>query len=221
MNGFAGLLQLLNQRPEAIESNVHAKVLQKESVVHAVGRGVLIDNMKYFIGHLLEGEAAVWHNTLAQDISKKFNIWKIWEKGPSHVTIFYPFETENIESVTRVLEDWMTTVGTFPKFLISGFGFFQDKAVFVKTEFVPEFVAMIEKLRSHLWKMPGMPQDDFFVWRPHATLAYKISPEELGRVWEYVQTLPKPHFIIPFSNITIFKFEDQKRWVPEKIFKIN
>ena len=81
---------------------------------------------------------------------------------------------------------------------MSDFNHFDDKVVFEKVEADQSIQDIIEELRSSLKKIPGMPMpgEDFPVWYPHATLANRLSPEEISQIWNYVLTLEKPNFIV-------------------------
>ncbi|MDP2642158.1 MAG: hypothetical protein Q8P21_02620, partial [bacterium] len=62
--------------------------------------------MEYFIGYELQGDAAEWHIRVAREIFEKFNNYKIHDKIPPHITIFRPFNTEDIGSIKSLLLEW-------------------------------------------------------------------------------------------------------------------
>jgi 2'-5' RNA ligase len=177
--------------------------------------------MKYFVGYLISGEAAEWHINLAKSISEKFGTWKIYEKLPPHVTIFYLSELEDLTPVRELLQNWTKEKTTPGNLVISDFDRFDDRVVFAKVEPDNEARDMAEELIRKLKEIPGMTQEDFPVWHPHATLAYKLTPPEINQIWEYVQTIPKPNFSIPFDNVTIFRFEGDMKWVAEESFNLS
>lgn len=175
--------------------------------------------MKYFIGHLLEGEVGVWHTTLTNTIAEKFNTWKIQEICPSHITIFSEFEADNIETVSHTIETLLfhTQPGNYS---ISMFDHFEDKVVFAKIDPDAKVISLVQKLRENLELIPGVQKDKHLTWKPHATLAFRLSPEKITTIWNYVTTLEKPNFTALFDNITLFRFENEK-WVVEKKFAIT
>ncbi len=177
--------------------------------------------MKYFIGYLIEGEAAKWHIGVAKNISEKFNTWKIHEKLPPHITVFYLSEVEEIEAVKDFLKIWIHDKKVPGNFIIRDFDHFDDRVVFAKVEPDLSVRNMAEDLIKKIKEIPGMTQEDFPIWHPHATLANKLSPEEINTVWEYVQTLERPNFILPFNNVTIFRFEGDMKWGVEESFKLG
>jgi len=177
--------------------------------------------MDYFIGYLIQGEVADWHIDVAKKISEKFKIWKLHEKLPPHITIFYPFSTGDIRSIKNILKNWVQKRKVTGNFTISDFDHFDDNVVFAKVEIDDVVRKEVDHLRKTLKDIPEMPSDDFPIWHPHATLANRISPEEINKIWNYVQTLPKPSFLLPFDNVTIFRFEGDRKWVVEELLKIR
>lgn len=177
--------------------------------------------MKYFIGYLIEGKASEWYLSIAKDISEKFNTWKLYEKLPAHVTVFYPFETDDVESVGNFIKKWTQNENIPGDLTISKFDYFVDRVVFAKVDPDKLVIDVVEELRGVLEKIPGMPKDDFPIWHPHVTLANHLTPEEIKKIWDYVQMLEKPDFILPFNNITIFRFEGDRKWVVQESFKFK
>jgi len=177
--------------------------------------------MNYFIGYLISGEAATWHVDLTKDISEKFGTWKLHEKLPPHVTIFYPFSTNNIETAAELLRNQIRGKKNPGNFIMSDFDHFDDKVVFAKIEVDQSVRIVVEELRKTLKEIPEMPKDEFPNWHPHATLANQLSSQEINQILDYVLTLEKPDFTLPFDNITIFRFEGGKKWVVEKSFKFK
>ena len=143
------------------------------------------------------------------NISDKFNTWKLHEKLPPHITIFYPFSAENIEPVVNFLKNWSHNQKVSGKFEILDFDHFDDKVVFAKVEADLLVMEMVEELRRSL------------NWHPHATLANKLSPQEINKILNYVLELEKPNFAIPFDNVTIFRFEGDRKWIVDQFFKFS
>jgi 2'-5' RNA ligase len=176
--------------------------------------------MKYFVGYLIEGEAAEWHRNLTKEISEKFGLWKIHEKIPPHVTIYRPFEREDVEPIKKLLNSWSVGQDIKGNLNISGFDRFDDRVVFAKVEVDEQTRKIGENLRSKIKEIPGMPLEDFPIWNPHATLMNWIEPEDIEKVWEYVNTLEKPNFIISFNNVTLFRSDGDKKWVVDEVFSL-
>ncbi|KKS84901.1 MAG: hypothetical protein UV60_C0013G0018 [Parcubacteria group bacterium GW2011_GWA2_43_11] len=177
--------------------------------------------MKYFIGHLIEGEAANWHESIARDISDKFDTWKLHEKIPPHITIFYPFSKEDISSLVNFLQNWVAKRNVPGEFSILDFGHFEDRVVFAKIDVPHPIKNIVVQLQDELQKFPDMPHEEFPNWHPHATLANRLSSQEIDQIWTYVQTLKKPNFSLPFNNVTLFRFEGDMKWVVERTFRFK
>lgn len=178
--------------------------------------------MKYFIGYLIEGEAATWHINVVKNISEKFSTWKLHEKLPPHITIFYPFDAEDIKPVVNLLGNWTQNKKVPGNFSLSGFGHFDDKVVFAKAETDQSVKDIVKELQGILKELPKMPEEAFPIWHPHATLANLLSPQEINEIWDYVLTLEKPNFILPFDNVIIFsRFESDGKWVAEESFRFK
>ncbi len=176
---------------------------------------------KYFVGCLIQGEAAEWHTRVAKDISDKFGTWKIFEKIPPHVTVYRPFDTDNIQPVLDVLENWSKNQRLNTSLAMSGFDRFDDKVVFAKLEINPTIEKSVLELKQKLKEIPNMPQEDYPTWHPHATLAYMLTSKEINDIWDYVLTLQKPKFVLPFDNIALFASWADRTWKVEKLFKIQ
>jgi 2'-5' RNA ligase len=176
--------------------------------------------MRYFIGYLLDGEAARWHAEAAREISEKFETWPLNEKIPPHITIYRPFDSSDLSGVKKLLKEWLeTAVPT--RILISGFDKFEHGVVYARVEIDEKIKESVEELRRKLGQIPGMPEEDFPVWHPHSTLANYLSQEELNQVWQYVQTLPKPNFNLLMNNVTIFRSEGERSWTVDTAFQYS
>jgi 2'-5' RNA ligase len=177
--------------------------------------------MKYFIGYLLQGEVAEWHANTARKIADKFNTWKIYEKLPPHITIFYPEGVEDITEVRNYIAGWVKNNKIPGNLYVSGFDRFEDRVIFAKIDADDSVNKAVEDLRTNIKNVSGVTEEDFPIWHPHATLAYKLTPMEIENIWDFTLSLDKPNFTIPFDNVTIFKFIGDKKWVVEESFKIN
>jgi 2'-5' RNA ligase len=177
--------------------------------------------MSYFVGYMLEGAVAEWHREVAKNISEHFGTWKVHEKVAPHLTIFYPFDTEEVDTLSNLLEGYCEAQAMPGTISVTDFGRFDDNVVFAKAEAGAEINAVVHELQDLLSEVPLVPRRGFRAWNPHATLAHKVPKETMHKIWEYVQTLPKPHFILDFDNITLFRYEGERKWSVEKIFRFG
>ena len=140
--------------------------------------------MKYFIGFLLQGEVSEWHSATAKKISDEFNTWKIYEKLPPHITIFYPEGVEDITDTRNYIAEWVKNNKIPGNIHVSGFDRFDDRVVFAKTDVDEAVGKVVEDLRKNIKVVSGVTKEDFPIWHPHATLAYQLTPVEIENIWE-------------------------------------
>lgn len=176
--------------------------------------------MRYFIGFAIQEEAGKWHTALAKDISEKFDTWKIHEYIPSHITLYRPFNMDDVSPIKDLLRAWIQKYSVSGTLTLSGFDRFADRVVFAAVDMEKSTEDAIADIRQKI--MAVLPKEDFPNFVPHATLADNdVSPEKIEKIWEYVNTLPKPHFVVPFDNITLFRKEGEKGWVVDEVFPVN
>ncbi len=177
--------------------------------------------MKYFIGFLIRGEAAEWHNKIAKEISDKFGTGKIYERVPPHITIYPPLDLEDIHPVIYLLDTWSKSYAQNTNFVISDFGRFDDKVIFAKIEADKIIKEAVRDLRERLGAVLGMPKENYKEFIPHATLAKDLNAKTAAAIWEYISKLEKPSFIIPFNNVTLFSYDDKnKAWEVNKLLDL-
>lgn len=177
--------------------------------------------MRYFIGYLIQGEAGEWHRTLAQEISEKFHTWQIREHVPPHITIFRPFDADDVFSVKSLLCEWTAERSVPGNFVLSGFGHFDDTVVFANVVAEKSVTDAVSDLQKQLQALSGMPVPEYTEWHPHATLANHAGASEISAIRQYVSTLPKPHFVLPFDNVTLFRYDEGKEWRVDEFFYLN
>jgi len=176
--------------------------------------------MKYFIGYLIRGEAANWHIKVAKEISDKYGTWKIHEKLPPHITIYRPFDLDDIQPVKNLLASWASKKHALGDLLLSGFGHFDDNVVFAKVEIDQSTKDIIEALREDIQRIPGVPPEDFPDWHPHATVANHLPPEQIKLIWGDMSKQDIPSFKLPFDNVTLFRFVGDREYVAEEVYAI-
>ena len=179
--------------------------------------------MRYFIGYLLQGTVGEWHTNTAKEIADKFNTWKIYEKLPPHLTICYPEDLSNIDitDIRNYLKDWIQNNKISGNFYISGFNRFEDRVVFAKVESDNSVCEVVKDLRQGIRNISNIPNESFPEWHPHATLANKLTSKEINEIWEYTKLLDRPNFVVPFNNLTIFKYLGDREWVVDEYFELR
>lgn len=177
--------------------------------------------MNYFVAYALEGDARQWHIETAEGIYEKFHNCKIHDKIPPHVTIMSPFVAKDVSSLKKILRQWTSEFSLTESFHMNGFGQFHNKVVFAETvpstllkESVPPLQQLIEQT------VPSA-KNPYPQWNPHATLANYLTSEEFENIWNYLQTLPRPDFSLPFTNVTLFRATEEGGWEAEERFPIS
>lgn len=177
--------------------------------------------MKYFIGYLIQGEAAQWYVKFTKNISDRFDTWKIYEKIPPHITIFQPFDIDNIESILNLLNTWSKSQEIRGNIVISGFDRFDDRIIFAKVASNSSISIAVRNLKKQLQAIPKMPEEDYPRWHPHVTLADRLDSEKIVAIWKYISILEVPNFILPFNNIALFSYSGDKVWQVDKLFTLK
>ena len=176
--------------------------------------------MKYFVGYLLKGEVQAWHHNLAKEIAEKFGTWNMHDI-PSHITVFRPFETSDIENVKNLLREWVRNTTVAGKFVISGFNRFDERMVFADVYADSLVVQQVLDLKAKLKQLPKMPEEDYPMWRPHATLANHLEPKQIMEIWGFVSMLTKQNFSVPFDNVTLFHSLGNHVWEVDEVFQMG
>jgi len=175
--------------------------------------------MRYFIGYLIPESVAGWQNKLTDEISEEFKTWKISERIPPHITISRPFNSENIEVIKKLLANWAENKSVPGNFTLSGFDHFTDRVVYINVEPETAVSGAIIGLREQVNNIPEIKREDF-PYHPHSTVAYQLPSVEIEKIWEYVQKLEKPFFVIPFDNVTIFRSTGYQKWEIDETFRL-
>jgi len=175
--------------------------------------------MRFFIGYLIQGEAAQWQKQTEKQISHTFGTWDMHEKIPPHITLFRPFDVEEKEvgTLDSLLREWVAVHPTSGNFTMSSFGRFSDRAVFTDISTDTKALHAVLDLRTRIGSLIKA-KEDFPDWQAHATLAYLLTPTEIAAIWDYVQRLTPPDFTLPFDNVTLFRPGKTQGWEVEKIY---
>jgi 2'-5' RNA ligase len=166
--------------------------------------------MKYFVGYLIEGEAAEWYNRVAGEISERFRTFKIHEKIPAHLTVYRPFECDNLAPINDVVSTWAAEYRNKSNFRVNDFDHFGSRVIFGKVEVDSRLVSYLERFRDVMKiQRITLTGENYPGWIPHMTLANYIEPRKFTKIWKHISTLDRPDFTLPFNNLTVFnKRED-------------
>lgn len=177
--------------------------------------------MRYCAGYLIEGEAGEYYKKITADISSRFGIKNLSEYISLHLTLKAPFETTDITLFEKALEEISIKESTVP-FAIHGFERFgpQSRTVFLSVEKNFSLQEKAEKLVQALAAFGNYQKPIPLPLILHASIARYLTPEESQKVWDYIVSLPVPHFDLQFNNLTLFSFQNNF-WKIEKTFYFN
>lgn len=181
--------------------------------------------MKYILHCLLRGEIEEYHHDLVNQIAKKFNLKITKEENlKTHLTLKYPFETNNIEEIERICKEFCQAhKKTLVK--LEGFGTFPSETVFINATLSKEAKETFEDLIKELRKIKWMPWNEYDAENLHfhSTIAERCG-EQFPKVIDFIKGKERS-FNCKFDNITILKLisgtEDFGKWKVHKIFSMQ
>lgn len=176
--------------------------------------------MECSIFYLIKGKADKCNKKLVSEVGPKFGERYLIENPlPSHITLKFPFKTNNIKKVEKKLKEF-TKKQSPSKINIRGFGNFNGFVIFMKIKFSKQAFRTQKELLKELEKIGIMPCKFDIKYIPHATIAYGNTKNNFNNIWKYIKTLKKPEFNLKLDHITLMK-KLGKRWIIHKEFKIN
>jgi 2'-5' RNA ligase len=177
--------------------------------------------MKYFIGYLAEGEVEKYYNAITAELAGKFDVGDLSKRVPPHLTLKYPFVSDDISSVEKTIEHFLIDKKPIP-FVIDGFDKFDDNSETVFLSVTHDDV-LYSFVKECITELPGTEERKNFdagKFRLHMSVVRHIDVSMCDRILEYLAIQPKPHFDLSFDNLTLFNLEDNM-WKVKRIFRIK
>ena len=168
--------------------------------------------MKYFVAHLLSGEARAYHERLTRELAFRYQIFPLHEKVTPHITVKPPFETdeEGIAEVERVLRACAHNERAAP-LSIKGFGHFGFRTIYLDTQKNPEAVSLVRSVvRALNENISWMPRFVHEGNKLHASVARFMDRVQYRRVTRYLAK-ETPTFKVEFDNLAILR-KNGKTW---------
>ncbi|OGG43124.1 hypothetical protein A2841_03235 [Candidatus Kaiserbacteria bacterium RIFCSPHIGHO2_01_FULL_48_10] len=165
--------------------------------------------MKYFIAHLLSGDAKRYHEALTSELARHFHIEPLSRRVPPHLTFKVPFEAESslLTDVERVIRETVRSRPA-PTLFLKGFGHFGYRTIYLNVEKSPEAVALARELVLHLVShVPWLPKAAHDGKKLHASVARFLERQTFHRLWRLLKN-HQPHFMTNLDNVAILKQED-------------
>lgn len=177
-------------------------------------------DMKYFIGYELQGEARDYHIKLSDNLVSRFNLRKLSEYIPPHITLKAPFETESIGEVNALLEQF-SHAHRKSLLYFRDFGNFSPHSVYLKVFAPVETLKVTSELKERLARISWMTFEDLEKKSIfHSSVARRIPEESFEDLWKYVSSLPQPDIKARFDNVSIF-VRDGDHWKTNRLFSFQ
>jgi 2'-5' RNA ligase len=167
---------------------------------------------QFAILYLLPEKAQAYHEQLRLDVENEFNLRGSTLFVPAHITIKYHFETDCIEAVEGILEEFSKNqVKT--SWSLNGFGHFKsDDQLVIFIDVLPSqttraaHARLLQELKKLNWMQWG--PFDHADMHYHVTLAgTSLTHNNFDAVWKYVNQRPKPQFDLSFDNLALLKIK--------------
>lgn len=175
----------------------------------------------YFIALIPDGELKDGITELKNEIAEKFQS-KHALRLPPHITLQIPFnvDEDNESNLVDTLEKFTKKQDPF-RVVLSGFGSFNSKVIYIDTLHPQPIIELHEKLlevtRDLIEKKPEGEKKEM---NPHITLAYRdLSKENFEEAWsEFSKRSFKEVFVA--KSLFLFK-HDGKYWEIFKEFEMK
>jgi 2'-5' RNA ligase len=175
--------------------------------------------MKYFVAHIIRGEAGKYHKEISSILAKEFNKKPISEKLPPHLTLKAPFETdESIHQIEEIVEYFVKKQKPLP-FFLEGFGDFHERVLYMDIKAPIESKKVLTELTLELKKLAWLPFEMYDWENLHATLAYAETPEQMKKMKEMIKDAGRS-FHLFIDTISIMKKTDGK-WQIHKEYALG
>ena len=161
--------------------------------------------MRYFLTNVLPNPFETYHRDLIFSIAERFSkLIETKEQAiPTHFTLKYEFETDNIAQVEAILEQFVKSHQS-TQVSLGGFDKFGELVVFVKVNLSESAKATFDNLIDTLSGLSWMQwqQHDGKNLHFHSTIAEECTGLDKA-VMEFIKD-KEQHFESSFDNITIF-----------------
>jgi len=178
--------------------------------------------MKCVIVYLIRGEVQAYQQDLINKLAEISGEEYVAKTNPipQHITLKAPFDTEDLEKLERVVEEFAKTQKQ-GEIKIRGFNNFDRFVAFLDTKFDDKSKAIQKGAITILAERMNLKlheHDKSF--KPHATVAYGNTKETFDTIWNYLEGLEKPKFDLKFDNITIM-IKPEGSWKVHKVYEIE
>ena len=169
--------------------------------------------MRYVIVSVVKGKAGNFNNNLRKEIFEKFGVKS--SKLPAHFTIKAPFESDNINELEDILQNFSIN-NSSTNYNLNGYDCFDNRVIFIKLIMSKDGKKIHDKLINDLSKLSYINfnekdgKDKIF----HVTVSSKKIQNKFDMLWNYVNFITCD-FKCKFDNICIYKWENNT-WLLHK-----
>ncbi len=177
--------------------------------------------MRHFIGYKGNAEVEKYFNAITTELHEKFGVSNLSLRVPPHLTLKYPFEMEDTSDVENRISEFLINKRSF-QFIIDGFGRLDDnnETIFLSPTRTDTLDAFVKDCIVTLGDLNEEKKFDPEKFRVHMSVARHLDDKLFEQIWNYVNALSRPRFELPFDNLTLFKFENEK-WGVKRAFLLN
>ncbi len=182
----------------------------------------IVSIMRYCIVYVAQQEAVQkYFNDITATLSDKFGIANLSKRVPPHLTLKYPFESDDFTSIEKAVENAVVGKSPFP-ISIDGFSRFPNSTntIFMDIRISENNLSAVKKIITDLGEFDEDRKFDIDDHKPHMSIVRKLEPQVFNLVWDYVTKLPKPYIDLTFENVTILVREGDV-WNIKKMFRIS
>ena len=177
--------------------------------------------MQYFIGHIGDASINAYYREITADLASRFGIPDLAHRVPAHLTIKYPFASDDVSGLELRIDDFLRDKKAFP-LVVKGFDHFDDNTatIFLSVEPSRELSLFTEQCILHFGDLNERKKFDPTKFRAHFSVARHLTPELFHDVWNHISNLPTPVFHSTFSNLTLCVLENEV-WKPKRMFEVS
>lgn len=157
---------------------------------------------RYVLVCIIGGEVLNFHKEITSSVCCKFN--KRPQKLPAHFTIKAPFETNKIDEMIKILDEFSKNEKR-EHIKIHGFGKFREDVVYMNVKLSDEAKKIHDELIDELSKIswidfkPNEGKNKIF----HCTIVSRRIRDKFKEIWEYVNQY-ECSFESYFDNISLY-----------------
>lgn len=170
----------------------------------------------FYVGIVLFGHAGDAIASLRDRVSEAFGVPSSY--SPPHLTLFYPFETDDPHRLAAALGVLASTRDPFAV-SVTGYGAFDASVWYLAPSPDPALSALRRDVRSAVRETVGTEERQTRIASPfHATVAKKYAPAVHPRIGSFLQKEPPPA-ALTIDHVALFhRPSGVGRWGPIQVF---